>query len=196
MNNAQLFSSAALPGPLPYSAAKSGAAYAPFGLPVLAAGAAVAPVVNQVVYTPFFVPFAISVSRLGAMLASSPTGQNLRFAIYAVGSDGLPGSLICDFGTNVTATSYSAVAGTAQALQRGWYYFAMNANATSYSPYGFAPSNVPAAMISGLLPILFSAIGTPVVLNAASQTFGAFPGTATAPTTNFANFPVPVLLAA
>ena len=190
MNNAQLGASAALPGPLPISTAKSGALYAIFGMPVIAASTSGAPVANQVVYTPIFVPFAISLSKLGVFTSGSPTASAFRCALYAFGTDGLPGNIIYDFGYNVASSGLSSAAASAQSLSKGWYYLAFNTNTTSYNLYGLSPSAAAVSLpYSGLMPLIPGGTIPYQILNAAPQTFGVFPSTPTVPTISYLFYP-------
>lgn len=110
-------------------------------------------VASRVYYYLFFNSRNITWTRIGSRISTGATG-NARMGLYAAGSEGLPTTLLQDFGTFSTSSSGEKEIVISYTMTPGAYYIALvsdaaptyssyffTANLTTYS-YGIAATNL------------------------------------------------------
>lgn len=93
-------------------------------------GTGVALTAGREYYQPYLLPFSGSLSGAQFDVTTAVASSNMKWALYAIGYDGLPGNKIVDFTTQATATTGvktdTATASWSPAgkvyLNPGWYY--------------------------------------------------------------------------
>lgn len=88
----------------------------------------ITPVLNTHYATPFYVPNAMTIDRIGVNVATAVAATLARLGIYTMGADGLPGTLLLDAGTVDTATTGFKELTVSQALSKAWYFTVLAGN--------------------------------------------------------------------
>lgn len=131
---------------------------------------------NTVRYMPMLVDTSITIDQLVIDVSlAAAAGNTARMAVYIADTSWMPSSLVVDGGTVATDTTGMKPASISQALTPGRYLLAFNCSAAvtvrSYRGgahlFGISPAGGGSPFVDPLY---------------ASQTYGAFPSTATAPT--------------
>jgi hypothetical protein len=142
--------------------------------------------------TPFYVPRTQAFDRIGIYVNTTAAGKAGRCLVYAIGSDGLPGSLVFDPGANLNAGVFGANEHTIALTLPGdtWYLTAFWSDGAPVVG-GFSPG--PAFF--GLGTLNESGRAASVYVDVAGG-FGSAPATFGAPTYNTGAQPRIVLRAA
>jgi hypothetical protein len=95
--------------------------------------------------TPFYVPHAITVDRLGVNVTTGVASALGKAGIYTMGSNGRPGTLVIQGSSNLDcATSATAPEHTiSQALDGGKWYWAAFVSDSAISIHSAAPTTCP-----------------------------------------------------
>lgn len=105
------------------------------GINGTAAGAALT--ADSMVASLFAVPVATTFDQITAKVTTGVAASTIRLGVYAVGTNGLPGALIADWGTVSSATTSNPTLSISWSPVAGWYYLVQvsssNPSVTSYA---------------------------------------------------------------
>jgi hypothetical protein len=109
---------------------------------VPATSGAAAPTEDVTHYTPLYLP-TCTIDRIAIRTGNTVSGTNTtRLGIYNSGTDGLPNTVLIDAGTvNPTATGTTYEITISQAVTAGWYFLAINRQASGATPANFISAN-------------------------------------------------------
>jgi hypothetical protein len=86
------------------------------------------PLANKVVVVPFYIPFAITITKVSTAVGTASAGDSINLAVYDFNKN-----LLLDSGALSTTTGAGAVvtATVNVTIQPGWYFFAYAATSTT-----------------------------------------------------------------
>jgi hypothetical protein len=134
------------------------------------------PLANKIVVVPFYLPFAIAITKITSSVGTASVGDSINFALYDFNKN-----LLVDSGALSTTTGAGALitATVNLAIQPGWYFYAYAA--TSVTPSfasvptlngGAATNSAVTAKVSFTAANVLAAGAMPATLGALTQNSG------------------------